>query len=112
MFTRHLFFKFFLFVLMIITEIDYSIITFSKKKKKKKMLLSTLDMEPSPSPWNPRPSTLDKNKKIDSYKSCSTPAGNGRKKTINTAFASQHVPLKNRIAPVIWSDVSSQTAVY
>ena len=30
------------------------------------------------------------------YKSCSTPAGNKRKKTINTAFASQHVPLKNR----------------
>ena len=28
------------------------------------------------------------------YKSCSTPAGNKRKKTINTAFASQHVPLK------------------
>ena len=30
------------------------------------------------------------------YKSCSTPAENKRKKTINTAFASQHVPLKNR----------------
>ena len=32
------------------------------------------------------------------YKSCSTPAGNKRKKTINTAFASQHVPLKNRVS--------------
>ena len=28
------------------------------------------------------------------YKSCSTPAGNKRKKTTNTAFASQHVPPK------------------
>ena len=45
------------------------IITFSKKKKlEKKMLPSTLDMIPSPSTWNPRPSTLDKDKKIDSYK--------------------------------------------
>ena len=42
-----------------------SIITFSEKKKiEKKMLPSTLDMVPSPSTWNPRPSTLDK--KIDS----------------------------------------------
>ena len=42
-----------------------SIITFAKKKKiGKKMLPSTLDMVPSPSTWNPRPSTLDK--KIDS----------------------------------------------
>ena len=32
------------------------------------------------------------------YKSCSTPAGNKRKKTINTAFASQHVLLKNRVS--------------
>ena len=32
------------------------------------------------------------------YKSCSTPAGNKRKKTINTAFASQHVSLKNRVS--------------
>ena len=32
------------------------------------------------------------------YKSCSTPAGNKRKKTINTAFASQHVPPKNRVS--------------
>ena len=32
------------------------------------------------------------------YKSCATPAGNKRKKTINTAFASQHVPLKNRVS--------------
>ena len=32
------------------------------------------------------------------YKSCSTPAGNKRKKTINTALASQHVPLKNRVS--------------
>ena len=32
------------------------------------------------------------------YKSCSTPAGDKRKKTINTAFASQHVPLKNRVS--------------
>ena len=32
------------------------------------------------------------------YKSCSTPAGNKRRKTINTAFASQHVPLKNRVS--------------
>ena len=32
------------------------------------------------------------------YKSCSTPAGHKRKKTINTAFASQHVPLKNRVS--------------
>ena len=32
------------------------------------------------------------------YKSCSIPAGNKRKKTINTAFASQHVPLKNRVS--------------
>ena len=32
------------------------------------------------------------------YKSCSTPAGNKRKKAINTAFASQHVPLKNRVS--------------
>ena len=31
------------------------------------------------------------------YKSCSTPARNKQKKTINTAFASQHVPLKNRV---------------
>ena len=62
MFTRHLFFKFFLFVLMTLIA---SIITFSKKKKlEKKMLPSTLDMVPSPSTWNPRPSTLDK--KIDS----------------------------------------------
>ena len=28
------------------------------------------------------------------YKTCFTPAGNKRKKTISTAFASQHVPLK------------------
>ena len=42
-----------------------SIITFYKKKiLEKKMLQSTLDMVPSPSTWNPRPSTLDK--KIDS----------------------------------------------
>ena len=65
MFTRHLFFKFFLFVLMTLIA---SIITFSKKKIGKKMLPSTLDMIPSPSTWNPRPSTLDKDKKIDSYK--------------------------------------------
>ena len=32
------------------------------------------------------------------YKSCSTPAGNKRKTTINTAFASQDVPLKNRVS--------------
>ena len=32
------------------------------------------------------------------YKSCSTPARNKRKNTINTAFASQHVPLKNRVS--------------
>ena len=32
------------------------------------------------------------------YKSCSIPAGNKRKKTINTAFTSQHVPLKNRVS--------------
>ena len=32
------------------------------------------------------------------YKSCSTPAVNKRKKTINTALASQHVPLKNRVS--------------
>ena len=45
MFTRHLFFKFFLFVLMTLIA---SIITFSKKKFwKKKLLPSTLDMEPS-----------------------------------------------------------------
>ena len=46
-----------------------SIVTFSEKKNfwKKKRLPSTLDMEPSPSTWNPRPSTLDK--KIDSSKS-------------------------------------------
>ena len=61
MFTRHLFFKFFLFVLMTLIA---SIITFSKKKIGKKMLPSTFDMVPSPSTWNPRPSTLDK--KIDS----------------------------------------------
>ena len=42
-----------------------SIITYSEKKKwKKKMLPSTLDIVPSPSTWNTRPSTLDK--KIDS----------------------------------------------
>ena len=32
------------------------------------------------------------------YKSCSTPAGNKRKKTINMAFASQHVPPKNHVS--------------
>ena len=32
------------------------------------------------------------------YKSCSTPAGKKRKKTINTAFASQQVPLKNLVS--------------
>ena len=32
------------------------------------MLPSTLDMVPSPSTWNPRPSTLDK--KIDSLNTC------------------------------------------
>ena len=32
------------------------------------------------------------------YKSSSTPNGNKRKKTINTAFASQHVSLKNRVS--------------
>ena len=32
------------------------------------------------------------------YKSCSTPNGNKRKKTINIAFASQHVPQKNRVS--------------
>ena len=32
------------------------------------------------------------------HKSCSTPAGNKRKKTIITAFASQHVPPKNRVS--------------
>ena len=31
------------------------------------------------------------------YKSCSTPAGN-KWNTYNTAFASQHVPLKNRVS--------------
>ena len=42
---RHLFFKFFLFVLMTLIT---SIITFSKKKQlKQKMLPSTLDMVPS-----------------------------------------------------------------
>ena len=60
MFTRHLFFKFFLFFLM------HRLLPFPKKKFwKKKRLPSTLDMEPSPSTWNPRPSTLDK--KIDSF---------------------------------------------
>ena len=54
MFTRHLFFKFFLSVLMTLIA---SIITFSKKKSGKKYY-------PRPSTWNPRPSTLDK--KIDS----------------------------------------------
>ena len=61
MFTRHLFFKFFLFVLMTLIA---SIITFSKKKKiRKKMLPSTLDMAPSPSTWNSRPSALDPRQK-------------------------------------------------
>ena len=32
------------------------------------------------------------------YKSCSTPSGNKQKKTINTAFASQHVRLKYRVS--------------
>ena len=32
------------------------------------------------------------------YKSCSSPAGHKRKKTINTAFAFQHVPLKSRVS--------------
>ena len=32
------------------------------------------------------------------YKTCFTPAGNKRKKTISTAFASQHVPLKNCVS--------------
>ena len=63
MFTRHLLFKFFLFVLMTLIA---SIITFSKNNiLEKKMLPSTLDLVPSPSTWNPRPSTLDK--KIDSF---------------------------------------------
>ena len=62
MFTRHLLFKFFLFILMTLIA---SIITFSKKKHwgKKNMLPSTLDMAPSPSKWNPRPSTLDPRQK-------------------------------------------------
>ena len=37
-------------------------------------------------------------KRTHLYKSCSTPARNKQKKTINTAFASQHVPLKNRVS--------------
>ena len=63
MFTRHFFFKFFLFFLM------HRLLPYPKKKNfwKKKRLPSTLDMEPSPSTWNPRPSTLDK--KIDSFRS-------------------------------------------
>ena len=43
-----------------------SIITFSEKKELEKKNV-TLDMVPSPSTWNPRPSTLDK--KIDSLSS-------------------------------------------
>ena len=56
---RHLFFKFFLFVLMTLIA---SIITFSKKKKNfgKKMLPSTLDKKIDS---NPRPSTLDPRQK-------------------------------------------------
>ena len=67
MFTRHYFFKFFLFFLM------HRLLPYPKKKNfwKKKRLPSTLDMEPSPSTWNPRPSTLDK--KIDSADPLSTP---------------------------------------
>ena len=42
--------------------------------------------------WN----TLCKSTRL--YKSCSTPAGNKRKKTISTAFASQHVPPKNLVS--------------
>ena len=41
--------------------IDYYLLQNEKKWKKKNV---TLDMVPSPSTWNPRPSTLDK--KIDS----------------------------------------------
>ena len=42
-----------------------SIITFPPQKKiGKKNVTPTLDMVPSPSTWNPRPSTLDK--KIES----------------------------------------------
>ena len=37
------------------------------------------------------------------YKSCSTPAGNKQKKTINTAFVSQHVPLKNHVSDFLTS---------
>ena len=42
----------------------HRLLPFTKKKIGKKRLPSTLDMEPSPSTWNPRLSTLDK--KIDS----------------------------------------------
>ena len=68
MFTRHLFFKFFLFFLM------DRLLPFPKKKFwKKKRLPSTLDKEPPPSTWNPRPSTLDK--KIDTLWRWSTVTG-------------------------------------
>ena len=63
MFTRHLFFKFFLFVLMTLIA---SIITFSKKKKLEKNV--TLDPQHDTLALDMEPSTLDKDKKIDSYK--------------------------------------------
>ena len=56
MFTRHLFFKFFLFVLMTLIA---SIITFSKKKNGKKNVtldprLGTLALDMEPSTLDPR----------------------------------------------------------
>ena len=57
----------FYILLICFNDIDYiDYYLFQKKKFGKKMLPSTLDMAPSPSTWNPRPSTLDK--KIDSTK--------------------------------------------
>ena len=62
MFTRHLFFKFFLFALMTLIA---SIITFSKKKKKKiGKKYVTLDPRHGTLAHDMEPSTLDK--KIDS----------------------------------------------
>ena len=100
-FTRHLFFTFLLFVFKM--TLIASIITFSKKKKigKKKMLPSTLDMVPSPSTWNPRPSTLDK--KIDSLgvecEVCLSRAGLLRRQNLFLVIVESAIPRRSIIVP-------------
>ena len=83
--------------------IDYYLFKKKKKKKKlgKKMLPSTLDMVPSPSTWNPRPSTLDK--KIDSLgvecDVCLSRAGLLRWQNLFLVIVESAIPRRSIIVP-------------